>query len=421
MGSKGAMRLPDCTVCNLPFFGRQNRLTCSECNVVVHSKCGGADTAEKFELIVESYKCKDTTDCLLRKSNTDDNSQLSSPKATGRDTNTPSVMNTEMAESLSLTSTVNLILSEVKALKRTMSKLVSENSSLKKEVQNLSAQLLKHSVSVSSTLLTPQIQQVPATGVGTPSTTTSSNKVLSSQNKVSYNKQTYSNAVSEVSEAAKYQSTLQSSAARGTSSSQDTDADDVSGDFTLVQNRKNRRGNGATLNPGTGLKSVPPNNPAGPVSRAANGPTQHSRRPTASIGASASSSIKSIAPVKRVRTRNLFITRFDPTVTDQIIQDHLKSNLAVLKYVKITRLSTRHETYASFHVEVSDEDFSFINNSSIWPEGILFKEFLGRLKPEKCYGHKAKPDENSGPSNSDTNNALGTTENNESHATNITK
>lgn len=95
--------------------------------------------------------------------------------------------------------------------------------------------------------------------------------------------------------------------------------------------------------------------------------------------------MKSVVPVKKIRKRSLFVTRLSPTVSTQIVEDHLKSNLPILKHVKVTRLSTKHSTYASFHVEVSTEDYSFVTNSSIWPEGVLFKEFFGPLKPEMLY------------------------------------
>lgn len=404
MGTKtGAMRLPDCPTCNLAFYGRQNRLTCSECNVVVHAKCGGADTAEKFEAIVESYKCKDQTECVLRKSMREfDNSQLSckTPNNKGLGVTTPTLERTDL-EPTSLCGTVDLILVELKTLKTTLSKVVSENMSMKREIQNLT-QVLKRTVSVSSNLSNHQVMQVPTTSVATASPNLTSNKVVNTQSKVSNgkqsndkqnngHKQTYSNAVSE---ATKFQSTGDS-----ISSSQAADADGESG-FTLVQSRrKNRTGSGGPgaagpIKEGPGSKAVPYNKPTGNGSYAPSGSQQSSRRP-ASIGASISSSLKSIAPFKRVRTRSLFVTRFDPTVTDSTIEDHLKSNLGILKRVKATRLSTRHDTYTSFHVEVSEEDFSFVNNPSIWPEGILFKEYLGRLRPDKVYGQQVKPQKNS--------------------------
>ncbi|PSN57845.1 hypothetical protein C0J52_04384 [Blattella germanica] len=84
----------------------------------------------------------------------------------------------------------------------------------------------------------------------------------------------------------------------------------------------------------------------------------------------------------RVISKNkaLFVTRFGPETNSEDIEDFIKENKNIL--AKVTKLKTKHNSYASFHVEVRDSDFETLFTSEIWPEGSMISEFYGRLRTE---------------------------------------
>jgi hypothetical protein len=56
--------------------------------------------------------------------------------------------------------------------------------------------------------------------------------------------------------------------------------------------------------------------------------------------------------------------------------------LASLAY---TRLKTKHNSYASFHVSVAEDGFHLINNTGVWPNVCLIAPDYGRLNPDQIY------------------------------------
>jgi hypothetical protein len=102
----------------------------------------------------------------------------------------------------------------------------------------------------------------------------------------------------------------------------------------------------------------------------------------AMIGVRSSSSLSVVQ--KRVRMKSLFVSRFSPDVTSSDVEISLKDQLQ-LASLACTRLKTKYNSYASFHVSVAEDDFHLINNTGVWPNGCLIAPFYGRLSPDQIY------------------------------------
>jgi hypothetical protein len=87
---------------------------------------------------------------------------------------------------------------------------------------------------------------------------------------------------------------------------------------------------------------------------------------------------------KRVRMKSLFVSRFSPEVTATDVEKSLKDQLQ-LASLACTRLKTRHNSNASFHVSVAEGDFHLINNTGVWPNDCLITPYYGRLSPDQIY------------------------------------
>lgn len=87
--------------------------------------------------------------------------------------------------------------------------------------------------------------------------------------------------------------------------------------------------------------------------------SQRPPRPQPFIGerSTNSSMTMAIVPHKKVQTKALFATRFNPDIPVVQIEDYVKSSVPLLTSIKFTRLNTSYETYASYHVEVTEKDF----------------------------------------------------------------
>jgi hypothetical protein len=100
------------------------------------------------------------------------------------------------------------------------------------------------------------------------------------------------------------------------------------------------------------------------------------------IGVRSSSSLSVVQ--KRVRRKSLFVSRFSPDVTASDVEKSLKDQLQ-LASLACTGLKTKHNSYASFHVSVAEDDFHLINNTGVWPNGCLIAPYYGRLSPDQIY------------------------------------
>jgi hypothetical protein len=100
------------------------------------------------------------------------------------------------------------------------------------------------------------------------------------------------------------------------------------------------------------------------------------------IGVRSSSSLSVVQ--KRLRRKSLFVSRFSPEVTTSDVEKSLKDQLQ-LASLTCTRLKTKYNSYASFHVSVTEDDFHLINNTGVWPNGCLITPYYGRLNPDQIY------------------------------------
>jgi hypothetical protein len=50
-----------------------------------------------------------------------------------------------------------------------------------------------------------------------------------------------------------------------------------------------------------------------------------------------------------------------------------------------TRLKTKFNFYASFHISVTEDGFSLINDVGVWPSGCLIAPYYGKLTPDQVY------------------------------------
>jgi hypothetical protein len=100
------------------------------------------------------------------------------------------------------------------------------------------------------------------------------------------------------------------------------------------------------------------------------------------IGVRSSSYLSAVQ--ERIRRKSLFVSQFSPDVTASDVENPLKDQLQ-LASLACTRLETKHNSYASFHVSDAEVDFRVINNTGIWPNGCLIVPHYGRLTPDQIY------------------------------------
>lgn len=85
----------------------------------------------------------------------------------------------------------------------------------------------------------------------------------------------------------------------------------------------------------------------------------------------------------RSKTKALFVSRFNSSVTESNITGLLQN--CEFKYLKCSRLKTKHSHYNSFFIEVNAVDFERLNDPKIWPSGTLLAPFYGPLRKEALY------------------------------------
>mgnify|MGYP003623439250 FL=1 len=56
-----------------------------------------------------------------------------------------------------------------------------------------------------------------------------------------------------------------------------------------------------------------------------------------------------------------------------------------VKPIQVTKLKTKYDTYASFHVEFLEEQFDEVFRAESWPEGSFVSQFYGKLRTEQIY------------------------------------
>ncbi|KAG0442747.1 hypothetical protein HPB47_015626 [Ixodes persulcatus] len=101
------------------------------------------------------------------------------------------------------------------------------------------------------------------------------------------------------------------------------------------------------------------------------------RRVKASVGSAKESKLHVVA--KPPRKKALFVSRLHPETTCEEVSKIVGSVLDSQGF-ECTKLASRYDPYTSFHVSVNDEDFEKLVCPDLWPEGCLFRPFLGRLR-----------------------------------------
>lgn len=86
-----------------------------------------------------------------------------------------------------------------------------------------------------------------------------------------------------------------------------------------------------------------------------------------------------ISSVPNVRYSQIFVTRIDPDTSAKKLGENLQSSIPQLSSVKCSRLKTKYESYASFHVIVPEAEKVLISTEDAWPEGALVRLFNGKL------------------------------------------
>lgn len=357
----------DCPVCGKRFYGKNNFLLCNGCKLPVHASCAGIKTPEEYDLVLNTYKC---TICSKRISTSGNlptggkdagQNGIPGPKSNTHKSDLQSVSelsgvvttnNADLSEPISIiVGKIDLLTTEVIGLKQLVQILSGENKQLREMVDKLLSKQVSVPTTASSSVVTQAAHHVPKAPLFT--------EVLGQENMthpVSHFKSKQNN------------SNFSSPAARGGRSSETQETVAVADDdgFTEVVGRRRANNNKQNSTPQLKTSLRPP-------------------RPVPLIGENKSSSLKTVPVVPRQRKKSLFVSRFDPSVMESEIEEHLKSALPPLGDVKVTRLATKLEHYSSFHIEVAENDFPLVNNSTIWPSGVLVKEFFGRLTPEKCF------------------------------------
>jgi hypothetical protein len=50
-----------------------------------------------------------------------------------------------------------------------------------------------------------------------------------------------------------------------------------------------------------------------------------------------------------------------------------------------TKLKTKFNSYSSFHIFVTEGEFSLINNTGVWPSGCLIAPYYGKLMSDQMF------------------------------------
>jgi hypothetical protein len=100
------------------------------------------------------------------------------------------------------------------------------------------------------------------------------------------------------------------------------------------------------------------------------------------IGVSSSLSLTAIS--KTERSKALFVSRFSPEVTADDVHKSLKEQLS-FKNLVCTKLKTKFNSYSSFHISATEDEFALINNIGVWPSGCLNAPYYGKLTPDHTF------------------------------------
>ena len=98
----------------------------------------------------------------------------------------------------------------------------------------------------------------------------------------------------------------------------------------------------------------------------------------------------------RIQQKALFVSKLDKTTTEEELLNHLRKIIPTNIPVQVTKLrSENQQFYASFHVATPAETFAEVNDSSIWPLGVQFRQYRGQLRDYTKFGNDSQTPENS--------------------------
>lgn len=368
------MSHPLCQHCRNRFYGRQNRIACVNCKLSVHTRCAGIKTDEGYQLLLDSFWCN-ICKAKCASSTSSRNNNMSNSDSIDMGVSDDDILPI-MIEKL------DLVISEVKGLRQQVTHLSAENSILKGLVEKLSKSGNPAPVT-GNKASTPRFSEVVKQPVSTLSHT------------ISNNNQTHLSKP-QIQTRNFTDGQVQQSAARGSKMHAAESREEVSQNdgFTEYWGRKRKRNASTSNGKGSQAPAARYQNNSNPSAHAS-----YVNRAAPLIGVKTSSSLKCVDPKKLVRYKALFVTRLAPETTADEIEAHLKADLPILNDVKVSKLATRLTNYASFHIKVPLSDFPLVNNTTIWPEGALVKEFRGRMTPDKCFGYKPPLSSNSADNN----------------------
>lgn len=115
-----------------------------------------------------------------------------------------------------------------------------------------------------------------------------------------------------------------------------------------------------------------------------------------------------IAAVKTTKLAQFFITRINPIVSAAVLAQDLMAYVRDLKSVKCCKIKTKYLSYSSFHLVVPEDQKNLVCSGEVWPEGVLVKPFVGKLKNDYILerydslhpdGDSSETDNGNGPSN----------------------
>ncbi|KAI5736594.1 hypothetical protein M8J76_005102 [Diaphorina citri] len=103
-----------------------------------------------------------------------------------------------------------------------------------------------------------------------------------------------------------------------------------------------------------------------------------------------------ISSVPSVRYSQIFVTRINPDISAKELGEDLRSGAPELSSVKCSKLKTKYDSYASFHIIVPEAEKVLISSEEVWPEGALVKLFSGKLLKSHVtdYFNSDSPDKN---------------------------
>ena len=90
-------------------------------------------------------------------------------------------------------------------------------------------------------------------------------------------------------------------------------------------------------------------------------------------GRKTGTSLRSVPQVKKI---NLFVTRLEPNLSEDVLMSFAKD--LINDDCSVEKLETRFPSYSSFKVTCDAKYKTAIMNPDEWPEGILIREYVGR-------------------------------------------